>query len=155
MHTYPFPESCRTWRWTFPTLAYHMVIFQKSQIKPLIQMAWLFISPGHKQAWYWLCWFLILWIEDFSYLHWSAQRECSCTRIYFSFSSKQFQINKNQYIIVAWIILMAKCKTVESPLLTHWRYCSFALNHRYQVQVSCTVSIFSQSSSALVMDDIL
>ena len=28
-------------------------------------------------------------------------------------------------------IWMAQCKTAVSPLLTHWRYCSFALSHRY------------------------
>ena len=27
-------------------------------------------------------------------------------------------------------ISMAKCKTVVSPLLTHWSYCSLALSHR-------------------------
>ena len=28
---------------------------------------------------------------------------------------------------------MALCKTAVTPLLTHWSYCSFALNHRYCV----------------------
>ena len=28
-------------------------------------------------------------------------------------------------------ILMAKCKTAVTPLLTHWSYCSLALSHRY------------------------
>ena len=27
---------------------------------------------------------------------------------------------------------MASCKTAVSPLLTHWRYCSFALSHSYR-----------------------
>ena len=31
------------------------------------------------------------------------------------------------------IISMASCKTAVSPLLTHWRYCSLALSHRYFV----------------------
>ena len=29
------------------------------------------------------------------------------------------------------IISMARCKTVVTPLLTHWSYCSLALGHRY------------------------
>ena len=28
-------------------------------------------------------------------------------------------------------ISMASCKTAVSPLLTHWKYCSLALSHRY------------------------
>ena len=31
-----------------------------------------------------------------------------------------------------YIISMALCKTAISPLLTHWRYCSLALSHRYK-----------------------
>ena len=33
--------------------------------------------------------------------------------------------------IVEIPISMAQCKNAVSPLLTHWRYCSLALNHRY------------------------
>ena len=29
-----------------------------------------------------------------------------------------------------WIMSIASCKTAESPLLTHWRYCSLARSHR-------------------------
>ena len=29
-------------------------------------------------------------------------------------------------------ISMTSCKTAVSPLLTHWRYCSLALGHRFQ-----------------------
>ena len=36
-------------------------------------------------------------------------------------------------VIYSYFISMAWCKTVVSPLLTHWRYCSLALNHRYDV----------------------
>ena len=33
---------------------------------------------------------------------------------------------------------MAKCKTAVSPLLTHWRYCSLALSHRY---ITCFLTL--------------
>ena len=35
-------------------------------------------------------------------------------------------------IFLEKIISMAQCKTAVSPLLTHWRYCSLALNHRFE-----------------------
>ena len=31
------------------------------------------------------------------------------------------------------VVLMVKCKTAVSPLLMHWRYCSFAISHWYTV----------------------
>ena len=34
-------------------------------------------------------------------------------------------------ILMMLVLLMGQCKTAVSPLLTHWRYCSFALSHRY------------------------
>ena len=34
-------------------------------------------------------------------------------------------------------ISMAQCKTAVSPVLTHWRYCSFALNYGF-----CITSLF-------------
>ena len=48
---------------------------------------------------------------------------------------------------------MALCKTVVTPLLTHWIYCSLALSYRYVhgvVVPTCThnaLSIFSNSSA--------
>ena len=32
-----------------------------------------------------------------------------------------------------------KCKTVVSPLLTHWRYCSLALSHQYDMSQSSSL----------------
>ena len=34
------------------------------------------------------------------------------------------------HVVPLRILSMAWCKTVVSSLLTHWRYCSFALSHR-------------------------
>ena len=36
--------------------------------------------------------------------------------------------------ILPYIKSMAQCRTAVTPLLTHWSYCSLALNHRY---ISC------------------
>ena len=40
------------------------------------------------------------------------------------------------YICYIHITSMAKCKTAVSPMLTHWRYHSLTLNHRYVVSCS-------------------
>ena len=40
------------------------------------------------------------------------------------------------YGIMMAYISMVKCKTAVSPLLTHWRYCSLALNHGYYSRYS-------------------
>ena len=41
---------------------------------------------------------------------------------------------------------MAQCKTAESPLLTHWRYCSLALTHWGWVTHLCVSKLTSIAS---------
>ena len=38
-------------------------------------------------------------------------------------------------------VCLAECKTAISPLLMHWRYCSLALNHQYDLSGSNTLAI--------------
>ena len=39
---------------------------------------------------------------------------------------------------ILFYISMVLCKTAISPLLTHWRYCSLALSHRYWISAGCS-----------------
>ena len=51
-----------------------------------------------------------------------------------SFESRKFDnVRICKLIWIEAIILMAQRKTAVTPLLTHWSYCSPALNHQYTI----------------------
>ena len=81
---------------------------------------------------------------EFVFVYW-----CIITQLVYLFSiPAKFLSSHTQGLtlnIVVNIDGLAQCKTAVSPLLTHWRYCSFTLSHRLDLKIylgKCGQSIY-------------
>ena len=86
------------------------------------------------QAYYTICQQILKWLVRSHFPHyWPFVRDIHQSLFYTKYFPLSYSIDI--VFILFLIISMAKCRTTVTPLLTHWRYWSLALNYWYHIYI--------------------
>ena len=80
--------------------------------------------------------------------------QCNYKSVLSQNHSERIQLRNTTFlIIILYITLMAKCKTVVAPVSLQWRYCNLTLNHWRYVPVYIMLSIIMDSLRTKLLNE--